>query len=397
MVLNCLCIFSLVLPIIYGSVISFDSLSIVIHLTSFALMIICLAWQVTVVLKRRLLPFVDPKKKAVVITGCDTGLGNCIARELFYRGFSVYACCLDPEAASSQTLSRLKSKDSCQDDKTGKIIVLKMDVTNPDQINQSIQLIQESTHANSEQVYCLINNAGMIMGGEFEWGSFEEIEKLLAVNLMGVMRVTRAMLPLMRQSVLCSRIINMSSIAARFVTPGFVPYGVSKAAVSALSSGLRRELIKWNIKVIDVQPDLYKTPFLERLLDSLERTWMRSSSQVRSSYASEYFVCFKSYVRDNLKTARDFPEEVVEAATHAVLSSDPDDVYTVSGRSNRVIIFLFDVLPDRVLNFVTSFFFPTKKPRGCDNQSINYINYNQEEKHVASFVENKRNFVSRGF
>lgn len=348
----------------------------------------------TAVFKRRFLPFIDPKKKAVVITGCDTGLGNSIARHLYSRGFSVYACCFDPERESSKELSRLKDDG----ENSGEIVVLKMDVTNDTQINQAVQLIQESTHANCEQVFCLINNAGMIMGGEFEWGSWEEIDRLFAVNVFGVMKVTRTMLPLMRQSVLSSRVINISSIASRFVTPGFVPYGVSKAAVSAFSAGLRRELIKWNIKVIDVQPDIYKTPLVDRLMDSLGRTWMRTNCQVRSSFSSEYYGLFKNYVRNNLKSARETPQEITEAVTHAVLSSYPDEVYTVSGNINRVIIALFDFLPERLLNFIASFFFPTQRPRGSDNQAINYINLDHEnEKHVASFVENRRNFVSRGF
>ena len=396
MVLNSLCFFIVLCPLVYLTVISIESLLYLTQILSLGLVVTFVSWQLTLMIKSRVLPFVTTNKKAVIITGCDTGFGNSIAKELFLEGFSVYACCLDPESDSSQSLARISKNLS--GNSSGKIILLKVDVTNQDQVNQAVQLIDESTTRHCEQVYCLINNAGMILGGEIEWGTWEEIEKLFAINLMGNMRMTRSLLPLLRKSKLPSRIINMSSVAARFVTPGFVPYGVSKAAVSALSSGLRRELNKWNIRVIDIQPDLYKTSLLDRLIDGLERTWIRSPCNIRSSYGSEYFVCFKNYVRENLKTARPFPSEVVKTTCQAVLSSDPDDVYICCGRHNRLIIFLMDTLPDAILNFITSFFFPSHRPKGFDNITFQHqVNYHREhQNHVSAWNENKRHFIARG-
>ena len=79
------------------------------------------------------------------------------------------------------------------------------------------------------------------------------------VNCMGVVRVTKAFLPLLRRNGHNrSRVVNVASLAGRFTMPAFVAYCMSKGAVITFSDGLRRELSKWNIDIICIEPHLYR-------------------------------------------------------------------------------------------------------------------------------------------
>src|SRR5207302_140185 len=93
---------------------------------------------------------------------------------------------------------------------------------------------------------------------EIEWGDTSNYERLLQVNVMGMVRLTRACLPLLRRHK--GRVVNMGSVSQRFSTPGFAAYSMSKSAVAAFTNALRRELHKWDVKVVEVEPDAYKTP-----------------------------------------------------------------------------------------------------------------------------------------
>lgn len=122
--------------------------------------------------------------------------------------------------------------------------VISLDVTSPQQIEESMASIIER-HG---RIDLLVNNAGYACGGFTEELSAEDWRKQFDVNVFGLIDITRAVLPHMREQ-RRGRIINISSISGRFGFPGLAPYAASKHAVEGFSESLRLELLPFRISV----------------------------------------------------------------------------------------------------------------------------------------------------
>ncbi|RWR99895.1 D-beta-hydroxybutyrate dehydrogenase-like protein, partial [Dinothrombium tinctorium] len=304
--------------------------------------VICawISWQLVTYL-RRILPrkTVKTKGKAVVITGCDSGFGHMLALSLVKRGFTVYACCLQPESEDAKLLFN-KSGFSPN------MQIVSLDVTDETSVKQAFDSIFFAICIRNEKLWALVNNAGIIQSSEVEWGSFETFLKIFDVNVFGMVRVTRQFLSVIRLHK--ARIINMGSVSSHFTAPTLTAYSMSKYAVAAFSNGLRREMEKWNVDVIEIQPDTYRTPMtkITAMVEGLEKNWQSTDIEIQKQYGVEYFVATKAYLHSNLSKARKYPEEVISAFENVILSPK---VYHLSllvcGWHNRLIIWLFDTLP----------------------------------------------------
>lgn len=106
----------------------------------------------------------------------------------------------------------------------------------------------------------MVNNAGILSLLEIEFGDMTPFTRQMDINCFGAVRVSKAFLPLLRRGSLSSRgrVVNVASLAGRFTMPGFVAYCMSKGAVITFSDGLRRELAKWGIEVVCIEPHLYR-------------------------------------------------------------------------------------------------------------------------------------------
>ena len=128
-----------------------------------------------------------PDKRAILLTGCDTGFGNLLAVKAQQFGFHVFACCFSKSSDGAQALE----KAGCH--------ILEMDVTKQDMIDEAVKVVEEELKAKGLLLHGIVNNAGVnVTGGPMEWCSPEMVEKTLNVNTMGVVRVTRSFLPLIR-------------------------------------------------------------------------------------------------------------------------------------------------------------------------------------------------------
>jgi len=184
--------------------------------------------------------------KVVLITGCSSGFGLSSAAYLAERGYRVVATMRDL-ARSSGLINELK-KRGCDAD------ILPLDVTAPGTIKAVM------AHVSQQYGYLdtLINNAGYGIGGAFEDLTDEEIREQMEVNFFGVQNVTREAIHLMRRRP-DARIINVSSVAAFSSSPGFGAYNASKWALEGFSESLRYELKQFGIKVLLIEPGVYKT------------------------------------------------------------------------------------------------------------------------------------------
>jgi NAD(P)-dependent dehydrogenase (short-subunit alcohol dehydrogenase family) len=191
----------------------------------------------------------------VVVTGASTGIGRETARTLAAHGFEVFG-----------TVRRPADAEGLRADGATPVL---MDVTD----GASIQAARRSVTAalGTRPLVGLVNNAGVPAAGPLEFLPLEELRHVLEVNVIGVVAVTQAFLPDLRQS--SGRIVNMSSVSGRIAMPFAGPYAASKFALEALSDALRRELIASGVKVIVIEPGSVRTPIWDKAAapESLER------------------------------------------------------------------------------------------------------------------------------
>lgn len=189
--------------------------------------------------------------KVILVTGCDTGFGNAIAKKLGKMGAIVFAGCLQ-----EKTRKEL-------DDETGKnVYTCLMDVTKSDEISKIVSLVNNYCNDNNTYLYGIVNNAGIAEFCPFECTSAKIFDKIIQVNTFGVTNICRAFIPLIRNSKTnghltfkltsnnsylfglinrgrAGRIVNIASVAGRVPTPYLTAYHASKFAVVGFSDSLR--------------------------------------------------------------------------------------------------------------------------------------------------------------
>ena len=172
----------------------------------------------------------------VVVTGASSGIGAAIARELAGRGFRVFGTVRRPE-------------DGADLQRAG-VTPVRMDVTDQASIASARAEVEQALAG--APLAALVNNAGVPAAGPLELLPLEDLRRVVEVNLVGVVAVTQAFLPLLKAA--HGRIVNMSSVAGRRAMPFMGPYSASKFALEAVSDSLRRELLPFGVDVIVVEP-----------------------------------------------------------------------------------------------------------------------------------------------
>jgi NAD(P)-dependent dehydrogenase (short-subunit alcohol dehydrogenase family) len=178
--------------------------------------------------------------KAVLITGCSTGIGRATAEHLANRGWTVYATARRPES--------IADLEGCR--------TLALDVTD----EASMQAAVDTVAGEHGAVGVLINNAGYSQSGAVESVPMDEVRRQFETNVFGLVRMTQLVLPGMREQH-WGKIVNLSSMGANFVFPGGGFYHATKYAVDAISDALRFEVRGFGVDVVIVQPGLIKTEF----------------------------------------------------------------------------------------------------------------------------------------
>ncbi len=182
----------------------------------------------------------------ILITGCSSGIGAALARELNQRGHRVYATARRPE-----TLAGL-SQIGCH--------TLGLDVNDEDSINAAMSTINDEVG----HLDMLINNAGFSQVGAVLDLSREDLRRQYETNVIAPVAVSRAAVPLLRAAVAQrgeASIVNIGSIVGVFTTPFAGAYCSSKAALHSLSDALRMELKPFGIKLVMVQPGGVQSAF----------------------------------------------------------------------------------------------------------------------------------------
>jgi NADP-dependent 3-hydroxy acid dehydrogenase YdfG len=194
--------------------------------------------------------------KVVLITGASSGMGKLTAEYLSDNGYTVYAGTRDPNDINFD--SSLKS--------------IYIDVTKTDSINHAVEMI-----INQEgKIDVLVNNAGYGLLATVEDGTDEEMFNQFDVNVFGLLKVTRAVLPHMRKAK-DGVIINISSFLGKMGLPLLAHYNASKYAVEGIVDSLRFETLPYNVRVHSIQSGLFGTNFVKNGLVANAQTTAEDS------------------------------------------------------------------------------------------------------------------------
>jgi NAD(P)-dependent dehydrogenase (short-subunit alcohol dehydrogenase family) len=180
-----------------------------------------------------------------VVTGGASGIGAAIACELRDRGADVAVLDLDPSAAPED------------------VLVVPADVSSNDSVVEAIAAVAETWR----RIDVVVNNAGIGAQGTVEDNSDEQWHRVYDVNVLGIVRTSRAALPYLRASANAA-IVNVSSIAATAGLPHRALYSATKGAVQSLTLAMAADHIREGVRVNCVNPGTVATPWVTRLLDS---------------------------------------------------------------------------------------------------------------------------------
>jgi NADP-dependent 3-hydroxy acid dehydrogenase YdfG len=192
--------------------------------------------------------------KVVVITGASSGLGEATARHLSARGASV--------ALGARRADRLQALTAELTGRGGKAIAVATDVTDCDQVRR---LVDAAVQAHG-RVDVMINNAGLMPQSLLERLKVDEWDRMIDVNIKGVLYGIAAALPHMKQQK-AGHIINVSSVAGHKVRPGGTVYSATKHAVRVISEGLRQEVKPYNIRTTVISPGAVDTELPNTITD----------------------------------------------------------------------------------------------------------------------------------
>lgn len=268
--------------------------------------------------------------KTVLITGTSSGIGLGIARELILRGYRIFGSVRREEDAN-----RVRSE-------LGEgFVPLLFDVTDQAAIDRAAVEVRRAL--NGEGLGGLINNSGIVVSGPIELLPVEELVRGFDVNVFGLLRVTKAFLPLLGAQKdhpsAPGRILNIGSVAGHVSVPYLAAYNGSKHALEGISQTMRRELMRYGIRVVIVGPGPVETPIFGK--SSLE-------SYAGTTYYDS-LTKFFTKIRENGKKNGMPMEECSRRIADIFETERPKTRYAVV-RGKFMNWTLLRLLPDRALD-----------------------------------------------
>jgi NAD(P)-dependent dehydrogenase (short-subunit alcohol dehydrogenase family) len=261
--------------------------------------------------------------KAVLITGCSSGIGRATAKRLAEDGWTVYAT-----ARRTASIEDLEA-DGCR--------TLALDVTDEASMAEAVRSVEEAEGA----VGALVNNAGIQEVGAIETVPMERVRALFETNVFGPVRLAQLVLPGMRRQG-GGRIVTVGSMNGRFTWPGTGFYCATKHALEAISDALRHEARPFGIDTVLIEPGFVKTPLGEtaanRRVDEDEGPY--------ASYNAAVADVARTYTTGPLGKLACTPEAVADTVAKALAAEGrPRARYRVAP-SAGVFMTMRKVLPD---------------------------------------------------
>lgn len=258
----------------------------------------------------------------VLITGASSGIGRACARHLHGRGYRVFGA------------SRRPQPDEV-------FIPVEMDVDD----DASVQRGVERVLAEAGRIDVVVNNAGYALAGAVEDTSIEEAQAQFETNFFGVLRVTRAVLPAMRQQ-RSGLIVNISSIGGVIGLPFQGVYSASKHAVEGLTEALRHEVRPFGVRVALICPGDYRTNTTAN---------RRRPARDQSVYAAQFERTLQVIEHDEQSAST--PEPVARLLEQIIRSAKPRPRYLIGPLVERAAVWVRPFVPGRVFEFFVRKFY----------------------------------------
>jgi NAD(P)-dependent dehydrogenase (short-subunit alcohol dehydrogenase family) len=263
--------------------------------------------------------------RSVLVTGATSGIGLVTSRLLAAEGFRVLG-----GAFPTEDTAALREAGGTP---------VPLDVTDEASVRRARDEVSEALVG--APLWGLVNNAGIVGAGPIEYVDLTELRRVFEVNVFGLVAVTQAFLPQLREA--RGRIVNMSSLSALLAVPFLSPYNASKAAVEAISDSLRREVEHFGVEVVIVEPGVTRTP-LWRHADAIDLGPFRSTP-----YAAALEKVHGTAVRKGGKGQP--PENVARAIVQALTDPKPPTRIRVQRKLKAKIRYsLLPLLPDRLID-----------------------------------------------
>jgi len=261
--------------------------------------------------------------KAVLITGCSSGIGWATAERLTEVGWRVYATARNVEAIAPL------AERGC--------VLLPLDVTDEGSMVSAVDAVEREEGA----VGALVNNAGYSQSGAVEAVPMEKVRAQFETNVFGLVRMCQLVLPGMRRQGY-GMIVNLSSMGGKLTFPGAGYYHATKHAVEAISDALRFEVEGFGVKVSVIEPGLIRTGFADAAVGSMD-------GQEEGPYAgfdeAVARATTENYERGPVSRLAGEPEAVAEAIEQALSARNPRSRYAVTP-SAHLFLGLRRLLPD---------------------------------------------------
>jgi len=275
--------------------------------------------------------------KAVLVTGCSSGIGRATALRLAGSGWKVYASARRPE-----TISQLGDA-GCQ--------TLALDVTDEQSMRAAVASIEQAEGA----IGVLINNAGYSQSGAIETVPMDAVRRQFETNVFGLVRLTQLVLPKMRAQ-RWGKIVNIGSMGGRLSFPGGGHYHATKHAVEAISDALRFELRGFGIDVILLEPGLITTEFGEAATASMADTTIAGDDPY-ATFNTTVGAVTKGAYDGPMRLLGGGPDRVAKVIERALKRRHPPARITITP-SAKLTIGMRRLLPDRAWDVAMRAQFP---------------------------------------
>lgn len=272
------------------------------------------------------------QQKTVLITGGTDGLGKAAALLLAAKGYRVFA--------AGRSLEKRAELDRIVAQKKLPLESLELDVCDDGSVNRAVQQVLQKAGT----IDVLVNNAGVGYMAVIEELKLDDLRRQYETNVFGVLRVTQAVLPHMRER-RQGRILMLSSVAGIVTPPTYGAYSSSKHALEALSNALRLEMYPFGIEVVLIEPGYIMTNF-QQTAKELAQPYVDGSKS--SPYAKIYSGAF-SGASSSRRESKTTPQDCAQVMLRAIEASHPKARYTVTPLA-KWAVFGKRMLPDTILD-----------------------------------------------
>ena len=256
------------------------------------------------------------EEEAILVTGTSSGIGRSTALHLDGLGFRVFA-----------GVRKEKDGQALRQAGSDRLTPLHLDVTDLDSVVSAVGVVQEETKG---PLHALVNNAGVSLNGPLELVPLADIRTLMEVNVLGLLSVTKALLPQLIQA--RGHLINISSGHGLLAIPDKSVYAASKSAVEAISDAMRVELRPFGVSVSSIIVGKVNTEVLGKI--EAARATMLADADPEA--AGRYAPLLEFFDREVKKLPGIAPEEVARVVAEALLDRRPKARYLVGPGARKM-------------------------------------------------------------